>query len=334
VRMREALAWTRRRYRYLKYLAGITPSSYVLGSPTRPRHIAIVIPDSLGDVAVNVAVTRYFRSRWPDVRICLITHPRYIAAAAFNPDYDEVFGYGGDLRDVPPWRLTHADQVKMARACAPDADRIYLCQPSAWCDALAARYPMVELQNRICGVPRSQWRQPRLEVPKEADEAARAMLDPDRPAVFLAREAHTLTFAAGADDYCREVAAECVRQGLRVYWNSGRPLLADDRCVPVGQLPLAQAVALATRCAAVISMRSGFTDLVGLCAPTRPLRVFYPDATFPGFRMPWLNWCSLVDMGTTGAIERVCDFDTAARVGDEVEATMTWLRRALAPAGR
>ncbi|HEX6871822.1 MAG TPA: hypothetical protein VF163_12050 [Micromonosporaceae bacterium] len=329
-----ALAAARRRLRYLRYRAGLLRPAYAFGSPDRPRRISIVIPDSLGDVAVNVSVTSYFKQRWPDTRIALITHPRYTEAARFNPHYDAVFGYGGELRDTPPWLLTHADQVRMARELTPDMDRLFLCQPSAWCEALAARYPMVELQNRICQVPPTAWRQPRLRVPPDADQAGRAMRDPDRPAVFLAREAHTLTFGVGAEDYCHRVAADCVRRGVRVYWNSAQPLLDHELCVAVGAVPLAQAVSLATQCTAVVSMRSGFTDLVGLCAPDLPVRVFYPDATVPGSRMTWLRWCSLVDMGVTGAVEQICDFATTAEVDDEVRQTTAWLSRVLATVSR
>ena len=216
----------------------------------------------------------------------------------------------------------------MARELTPEMDLLLLCQPSAWCDAVSGRYPMLEMQNRLCAVPRQVRYPPRLRLPADAAQRAGLLRKAHRrPAVFIAPGAYTMRFGDGADAYCREVARCCVQQGVHVYWNGAEPGITHELCTAVGGAPLAEAVALATLSDAVISMRSGFSDLVGFVATDLPHLVFYPEGNYPDSALTWLEWCSLRDMGVSGAVERVSTFETGARVEAEFDETREWLQK-------
>jgi hypothetical protein len=89
-------------------------------------------------------------------------------------------------------------------------------------------------------------------------------------------------------------------------------------------------VALAARCDAVISARSGFSDILGFCSPITRHRVLYPRPS-PVFGRPsWLEWCSLQDMGVHGVTESCTSLDTEDDVLRELEQTLSWL----GPVGR
>ena len=316
----------RRRFDYARYLLGLTRSEHVFN--TGPiRRMTVVIPDSLGDVAINASVTRYYKEHIPDVHISLITHPRYVAAGELVPEYDEVYGYGPPFADIPCGELTHRQQVNIARLLTPEMDRLYLCQPSAWCDAISAKYTMIEMQNRLCKVPEGVRHQPRLSLPSDAaDRARRLRARHPGPAVFMAHEAYTIRFGAAAREYCRRVAEWCVSRGVYVYWNAPEAIVAHDRLVAVGKEPLSDAVALATLSSAVISMRSGLSDLVGFVAKDLPHLVLYPPGNYPYSRLSWQDWCSLRAMGVAGALEQVNGLDTPADADRMVERTISWLR--------
>ncbi|WP_433652895.1 hypothetical protein ACQP2C_12010 [Micromonospora zamorensis] len=317
----------RRRLDYAKYLLGITRSEHIFNrGPV--RRVTLVIPDSLGDVAINASVTRYFKEHIPGVHISLITHPRYVAAGEFIPDYDAVFGYAGVFADILSGELTHSQQIAIARSLTPDMDRLYLCQPSAWCDAVSAKYSMLEMQNRLCKVPDDARYPPQLSLPSYASEAAARFRAEQRgPAVLIAPGSYTIRFGAGVDEYSRRLVEWCVDQGIHVYWNGSRPILDHERCTAVGSRPLAESVALATLCDAVISMRSGFSDLVSLVDQSRPHLVLYPPGNYPYSRLSWLEWCSLRSMGAVGAVEQVTSLNTPADAQAQLGLSIEWLRR-------
>lgn len=315
----------RRRYDYTKYLLGITRSEHVFRGGT-PRRITIVIPDSLGDVAINASVTRYYRESIPGLHISLITHPRYVPAGDFVPEYDEVIGYGGRYAGIPSGQLTHSQQINIARLETPGMDRLYLAQPSAWCDAVSARYSMLEMQNRLCKVPEGVRHMPRLTAPAGAVERAKQVrARHPGPAVFVARGAYTITHGETAERYCRLLVGWCAERGVHVYWNDVEPIIDHEHCTAVGREPLADAVALAALSDAVVSMRSGFSDLVGFVARDLPHRVVYPPGNYPYSKLSWLEQCSLQDMGVTGADEQVVALCTPAEADAQVDRTRDWM---------
>jgi len=316
------LGWPiRRQVEYLKYLTGVTRSSYAFGTTSDPRRITIVIPCSSGDIAINSSVTRYYKKRYPNVHVSLITRNTYTAAGDFNRDYDAVLGCDGDL-------LSHADQLEVACRLTPDMDRLFLSQPTGWCDALSASYTMLELQNRLCEVPARLRHLPRLQLPTgAADKARRLRAAFPGPALFISREASFLRFGQWTDLYCYRIAAWCVNRCVRVFWNSLQPIIDHEFCVAVGMLPLDESVALAVHSDAVISMRSGFSDIVGFSSSGLRHRVFYPEGNYPYSRLSWLHWCSLSDMGVISVTERTNGFTSWHQAASEVDATIQWLVR-------
>ena len=311
---------------YFAYQAGARRTVHRVGNQSAPSRITILIPESLGDIAINSSVTAYYKAHYPGVHITLITHQEYAPAGYFNADYDEVVAYGPPFQAIDPGRLSYKDEMRICRGLTPEMDLLLLPQPSAWCDALSARYPMLELQNRLCGVPADVRLPPRLRLPPGALEGARRLRTAPGPALFMARQAYTLRFGSLADEYCRRIVEWCIAAGIRVFWNSSTPLICHDFCVAVGTVPLAVAVALATLCDAVISMRSGFSDLVAMCARGQPHLVFYPPTRYPYSRLSWLDWCSLRAMGIHSVIERANAFNASSELIDETSSTQAWLR--------
>lgn len=321
----------RRRLEYAAFLVGLTrPARVFHRGPL--REVTIVIPDSLGDVAINASVARYYKAHHPEARITLITHPRYTAAGEFVQDYDKVLGYGSPLADLPVGQLTYRQQVAMARDLTPTMDRLFLAQPSAWCDAVSARYTMIEMQNRLCKVPHGIRHLPRLSLPPQAGERAGEIHKRHAgPAVFIASGAYTILFGEAAQRYCQRLVEWCVSQGIHVYWNDTAPLVEHPLCTAVGGEALAVAVALAARSDAVISMRSGFSDLVGFVRPDVPHLVLYPPGNYPYSRLSWLDWCSLREMGVIGAVEQVHALDSLGEADDLLAQTADWLQALLPP---
>jgi len=310
------------------YRTGLRRTIHRFGARDSPREITFVITDSLGDIAVNSSVTQHMRARHPHARLTLVTHRSYLAAAAFNPEYDGAIGYDEVLCRHPPGHQSYADEIRIAKALTPRMDLLFLCQPSAWCDALSADHTMLELQNRLCGVDQATRLMPRLRIPAAADAAAaRSRVCNPGKAVFMSRSAFTFGFGPWAQTYAERVARRCLDAGVIVYDNACDPLVRHERCIGAGDLPLDEAVALAARSDAVISMRSGFSDLVAFTDPRRPHYVVYPTGNYRFSKLSWRRWCSLRDMGVTGATEAVADFLTEEDADRQLVATLDWLRR-------
>ncbi|MER5988546.1 hypothetical protein [Streptomyces sp. NPDC001787] len=320
----------RRRAQYLLYQLGIRRTIHGFGDRKHPSDITFLIPDSLGDIAVNASVTRHFRALFPDARMTLITHPKYLAAAEFNPDYSAALAYDAELCPLTPGEQSYRDEIRIARALTPNMDVLFLCQPSAWCDALSARHTMLELQNRLCGVEEGVRLMPRLTLPSQAARRAKTFRAAHGgPAVFMTRQTFSFRLGPWHQEYCRDVAQWCVDRGVRVFDNSPEPVIRHRLCSAVGDLPLADAVAVATMSDASVSVRSGFVDLVGFSRPELPQYVLYPDGNYRFSHLSWWEWCSVADMGVTGAAEASSPFRTGEEATAAATRTQEWLEGVL-----
>ncbi|HEX8080495.1 MAG TPA: hypothetical protein VF557_09835 [Jatrophihabitans sp.] len=322
----------KRYFQYFKYATGITRSVHVFRRG-KPERITLVIPDSLGDVAINSGVTRAIRAGGLEAEITLVTDQKYRPAAAFNPDYDSV-AVLNDCTDKPPWALSYHDQLAVAKTLTPDMDALFLCQPGAWCDALWSRHQSLELQHKLCRTPPGLRLRPRLTIPAGAAEKVFAnWWQPDgRPAIFIAPSAFTLKFGAAGERFFLDLAASLAGDGWHVFWNgpvwpsgAGRPEAGAGTVVPVGHLPLAEVVALASMCERAVSARSGLSDMITFSAPELPQYVLYPNTRYPySFRS--VRQCySLNAMGGVNVRETENSLDTAADLATELGKVRQWL---------
>lgn len=315
----------RRRFEYLKLKLGIYKSEHVFRNRENPVRISILIPDSLGDIAVNSSVTQYFKARFPGTEITLITHPKYLKAGYFDPNYDVLLEYPPKYLQFEPWALSYQNQFDIAKELTPDMDRLYLCQPSSWCDHVVTKHNMLNLQNRLCKVPLDAQFMPKLRVPVEVQtEVAqfRATLPP--PVILLIREAYTANYHSHVSEYWKQLAAEAVAEGYTVLDNSKTPIIDHEKCLPVGEMPLAKLVALARLCDGVVALRSGMCDLIGFAGQSRQY-VLYPEVCYPFSRMSFLSWCSLAAMGVDSVTESENSFRKETDVAKELERTRRWL---------
>ena len=310
---------------YAKYLLGLRKSEHIFNFREVPERISILIPDSLGDIAINSSITQYFKWRFPGVAITLITHPKYIKAGNFDPNYDFVLSYPSRYLRFEPWALNYETQLKIARELTPNMDRLYFCQPSAWCDHLVAKYPLFNLQNYLCKVPAKDRFMPKLIVPKmDEAQAKRFRSRLKGPVILISREAYTATFGSRVSDYWERLINFCVNNKIIVLDNSRQCAIEHEHCLAVGEMPLAEIVALAGLCDGVIAVRSGLSDLIGFSVQCHSYTI-YPAGNYPFSQMTFLKWCSLIDMGVEFATERQNSFMNSADVEAEFAHTANWL---------
>lgn len=318
-------ATLRRRLAYLKLKFGIYKSEHVFRNGEYPTRISILIPDSLGDIAVNSSVTRYFKSCFPETKITLITHPKYLKAGYFDPNYDVLLEYPPEYLRYEPWALSYQDQFDIARELTPDMDRLYLCQPSSWCDHIVTKYTMLNLQNRLCNIPPDAQFMPKLIIPVEARmEATQFRETLPSPAILLIREAYTASCHPRVSEYWKQLALEAVAAGYTVLDNSKKPIIDHRKCLPVGEMRLTELVALAELCTGVIALRSGMCDLIGFAGRSRQY-VLYPEDCYPFSQMTFLSWCSLAAMGVDSVTESENSFIKETDVEKELERTRKWM---------
>lgn len=317
----------RRQMNYARYVLGLRKSVHIFNRAAVPEQISILIPDSLGDIAVNSSITRYFKSRFPRVKITLITHPKYLKAGDFDPNYDFLSGYPARYLAIHPWALTYDDQCKIAQEVTPGMDRLYLCQPSAWCDHLVPKFTMLDLQNHLCKIPREDRFLPKLQVPgqyRERAEQFRARLT--GPVILLSRKAYTATYNKRVVEYWTRLVQYCIDNGMTILDNSNEPAVANECCIPVGEMPLAEVAALANLCDGVMALRSGLCDLLGFSTRC-PQYIIYPGTFYPFSRTTFLEWCSLRKMGVEFAEEHENSFREEGDVEIELNRSREWLGR-------
>ncbi|WP_329007449.1 hypothetical protein OG271_17055 [Micromonospora rifamycinica] len=321
----------KRSVQHLRYRTGLIRSVHAFRRE-RVERITLVVPDSLGDIAINSAVTRAIRLRGAPAEITLLTDRKYESAVAFNRDYDAVALLDG-YTDKPPWTLTYQDQLAAAKALTPAMDALVLCQPGAWCDALWSRYHSLDIQYRLSGTPPALRRLPRLTVPAGAAEAVRPIRQRavGRTA-FIAPGAFTLKFGAAGERFFTELAARLVGAGWQVFWNgaeapspAGGPPGDTGSVVAVGHLPLAEVVALASSCERAVCARSGLVDVITFCTPELPQYVLYPRTRYPYSRRPVRECYSLRAMGGVNVCESENSLDTDADLSAELATVGQWL---------
>ena len=321
----------KRYYQYFKYRTGIIRSAHVF-RPGEPKRITLVVPDSLGDIAVNSGVTRSIRARGLQAEITLVTDQKYRPAVAFNRDYDAV-AVLNDHTDKPPWALSYHEQLAAAKALTPDMDALFLCQPGAWCDVLWSKYQSLEIQHRLCRTPPGLRLQPRLTIPAGAAEQVRATWgQPDGRGIFIAPGAFTLKFGAVGERFFTDLASTLAGDGWRVFWNgpgwpagTGQLESGTGTIVPVGHLPLAQVVALASMCERAVSARSGLSDVITFSAPQLPQYVLYPNTRYPYSFRSVRECYSLNAMGGLNVLEAENSLDTAAELATELGKVRQWI---------
>ena len=325
----------KRYFQYLKYLTGINNPVHRFGRGA-PAKVTIVVPCSVGDVAINSAVTRALRAQGVQAEITLLTDRKYEAISAFNPDYDSV-AWLNDVTNKPPWALSYRDQLAAAKALTPDMDLLYLCQPGGWCDVLFAKYHTLDIQHKLCGTPPKLRFHPRLTIPAAAAAKVRATWRPhDECTVFIAAEAFTLKFGAAGMGLFSTLAASLAGSGWRVFWNGhGEPPGASEikpgagTITPVGHLPLAEVVALASMCQRAVSARSGLSDVIAFSAPGLPQYVLYPKTRYP-YSVRSVRACySLTKMGAANVQESENSLDSVADMTLELAKVRRWLDTAL-----
>ncbi|WFE96512.1 hypothetical protein [Micromonospora sp. WMMD987] len=317
----------KRSVQYLRYRTGSMRSVHTFRREAVQK-ITLVVPDSLGDIAINSAITRAIRLRGGPSEITLLTDRKYASAVAFNPDYDAVALLDG-YTDKPPWALTYQDQLAAAKALTPTMDAVVLCQPGAWCDALWSRYHSLDIQYRLSGTPPALRRLPRLTVPAGAAEAVRPIRQRavGRTA-FIAPGAFTLKFGATGERFFTELAARLAGAGWQVFWNGGAAPPTgggSGSVVAVGHLPLAQVVALASSCERAVCARSGLADVITFCTPELPQYVLYPRTRYPYSRRAVRECYSLRAMGGVNVCESENSLDTDADLSAELAAVGQWL---------
>lgn len=317
----------KRYFQYFKYRTGITKSVHVFREGT-PDRISIVIPDSLGDIAINSGITRALRRRGLQSEITLVTDQKYRSAVAFNRDYDSV-ALLNDYTDKPPWALSYHDQLAAAKTLTPDMDLLFLCQPGAWCDALWSRYQSLELQHTLCGTPPNLRLRPKLTIPAGAAEAVRELRrQANGRTIFIAPGAFTLKFGAFGERFFVDLAANLAGSGWCVFWNGpGWPSGAGETTtvVPVGHLPLAEVVALASMCERAVSARNGLSDVITFSVPELPQYVLYPKTRYPHSFRPVRECYSLTAMGGVNVRENENSLATAADLALELGEVQRWL---------
>jgi hypothetical protein len=317
----------RRRLEYIKYLLGLYKSEHVFNPNSVPERISILIPDSLGDIAINSSVTQYFKSCFPKVEITLITHPKYINAGYFDPCYDRSLQYPPEYLELEPWALTYKNQVDIARTLTPDMDRLYLCQPSSWCDHLVTKHTMLDLQNRLCNVASKKQFMPKLQLPADSRAKAEQFQSGLKNGLVLliSREAYTANYDKYVTHYWNRIVEYCIENGFTVLDNSKSPAVVHPDCIAVGEMPLADVVALAGLCDGVMALRSGLCDLIGFSVNCRQY-IIYPVDFYPFSRMTFLSWASLCKMGVNSVVEYENSFKQEIDVEIEFQRSREWLR--------
>ena len=321
----------KRYFQYLKYRTGINNPVHKFRRAT-PERVTIVVPCSVGDVAINSAITRALRAQGLQAKITLLTDQKYEAISAFNPDYNSV-AWLNDFTDKPPWALSYRDQLAAAKALTPDMDVLYLCQPGGWCDVLFAKYHTLDLQHKLCGTPEKLRFHPQLTIPAAATEKVRAVWRPhDECTVFIAAGSFTLKFGAVGMHLFDALATSLAGSGWRVFWNgpSEPPGASEVKAragtiTPVGHLPLAEVVALASMCQRAVSARSGLSDVIAFSAPKLPQYVLYPKTRYP-YSMRSVRTCySLTKMGAANVKESENSLDSVADMTFELAKVRRWL---------
>lgn len=323
----------RRRLDYVRYLLGLRKSVHIFNNTHAPEQISILIPDSLGDIAINSSITQYFKSRFPGVKITLITHPKYLKAGYFDPNYDFLLEYPEHYQVFQPWELSYENQCKIAQEVTPHMDRLYLCQPSAWCDHLVPKFTMLDLQNHLCKIPGKDRFLPKLRIPEQYQKkAAQFRAGLKGPVFLIARQAYTATYNNRVCEYWRRLTEYCVHKGLTILDNSKEPAIKHERCLPVGEMPLPEIIALANLCDGAMALRSGLCDLVGFSTRC-PQYVIHPCGFYPFSRTTFLAWSSLVKMGAEFVEEHENSFTEATDVEIELDRSREWLLSRLANHG-
>jgi hypothetical protein len=333
VRLPHTPGLAKRYFQYLQYRTGIHRSAHVLRRGT-PERITIVIPDSLGDIAINSGITRSIRARGIKAEITLVTDEKYRPIVEFNPDYDSV-AVLGDCTDKPPWALSYHDQLAAAKTLTPRMDLLYLCQPGAWCDVLWSKHQSLELQHTLCGTPRELRCRPALTIPAGAIEKVRADWGEHvGRTVFIAPGAFTLKFGEAGERFFTTLATSLADTGWRVFFNgpgwpptAGEPQAGAETVVAVGHLPLAQVVALASTCERAVSARSGLSDVITFSAPDLPQYVLYPKTRYPYSLRPVRECYSLNEMGGANVRESENSLDSDTDLAVELDQVRQWLGR-------
>jgi hypothetical protein len=331
VRLPHTPSLRKRYFQYLKYLTRINNPvhKFCRGTPAR---ITIVVPCSVGDVAINSAITRSLRAQGQQAEITLLTDRKYKAISAFNPDYNYV-AWLNDFTDKPPWALSYRDQLAAAKTLTPDMDLLYLCQPGGWCDVLFAKYHTLDLQHKLCGTPAKLRFHPQLTIPVAAAEKVCATWrPPDGCTIFIAAEAFTLKFGTAGPGFFNTLATSLAGSGWRVFWNGlSEPRGASEikpgagTITPVGHLPLAEVVALASMCQRAVSARSGLSDVIAFSAPGQPQYVLYPKTRYP-YSIRSVRACySLTKMGAANVKESENSLDSVADMTSELAKVWRWL---------
>lgn len=321
----------RRYFQYLKYRTGKNRSIHTFRRAA-PERITIIIPCSIGDVAINSGITRAIRAQGLQSEITLITDRKYGPISAFNPDYDSV-AWLNDCTDKPPWVLSYHEQLAAAKTLTPDMDLLYLCQPGGWCDVLFAKYHTLDLQHKLCGTPPELRFRPKLTIPSGATERVRAIWQPhDGRTVFIASGSFTLKFGTAGMRFFDDLATSLAGSGWRVFWNgpgessgADEPKTGTGTVIPVGHLPLADVVALASMCQWAVSARSGLSDVIAFSAPELPQYVLYPKTRYPYSLRSVLACYSLTAMGAVNVRESENSLDSAADMITELGKVRHWL---------
>lgn len=320
----------KRNVQYLQYRTGVIRSTHVFRQGA-PEKITIVLPNSLGDLAINSGITRAIRVRRPHAEITLVTDRRYGSIVAFNPDYNSL-ALLNDCTDTPPWALSYHDQLAAAKTLTPDMHLLLLCQAGSWCDALWSRYQSLELQHTLCGTPPGLRLRPELTLPAGAADLLRPdWRKPVGRTIFIAPDAFTLKFGDLGERFFADLAANLARSGWRVFWNraewrsaTGEPE-GTGTVVPVGHLPLAETVALASLCERAVSARSGLSDVITFSASELPQYVLYPETRYPYSSRSVRECYSLNAMGGSNVRESENSFDTPADLTREIAWVQKWL---------
>jgi hypothetical protein len=321
------IAWLRLRNDYLMYLLGLRRARHFFSHAADPKRISILIPDSVGDIAVNSSVSQYLKRSFPETHITLISHPKYIPAARMDPNYDAIAAFPQKYLDREPWLLSYKDQLAVAHLVTPKMDRLYLPQPSVWCDHVVGKHSMLALQNILCAVPVGQRIAPRLRIPHENRLAAETFCSKLRhPLLAIFRTAYTAAFDERVDMYWRQLAKACLSEGITVLDNAATPLIENDRCIPIGSLCLETAAAVANASDGIVGLRSGICDVVAFSGHC-PQYVIYPKTCYRNSDMSFLRWCSLRDMGALHVTEAENSFAGDGDVSTEVARTLGWVRQ-------
>jgi hypothetical protein len=141
-----------------------------------------------------------------------------------------------------------------------------------------------------------------------------------------------LKFGATGMDFFSTLAASLAESGWRVFWNGrseppgASEVKARARSItPVGHLPLAEVVALASMCQRAVSARSGLSDVIAFSASELPQYVLYPRTRYP-YSVRSVRACySLTKMGVANVEESENSLDSVADMTFELAKVRRWL---------